>query len=70
MRQFYELATTDVGQHTIRAFNRQWLVQNFMGQVLPGDVGKRVYHVPQGLGPGILQVENSEQRDSRDETQD
>jgi hypothetical protein len=36
-----------------------WL-SDFMGRVLPGDVGKRIYKVD-----GIYQVENNEQRDAR-----
>ena len=39
----YTIKVADVGRHTIRAFGRHWLVQNFMGRVLPGDVGKRIF---------------------------
>ena len=59
-KPYYELKASDIGQHTIRAFGRTWLTQNFMGQVLPGDVGKRVYQFND-----ILQVENDEQRERR-----
>jgi uncharacterized protein affecting Mg2+/Co2+ transport len=57
---FYELTAHDVGRATISAFGRSWLVTDFMGRVLPRDVGKRVY-----LRVDILQVENDQQRDSR-----
>jgi hypothetical protein len=60
MRQFYELTAADVGKATIRAFGRIWWVTDFIGRVLPQDVGKRVVQVS-----GILQVENDEQRDRR-----
>ena len=60
MHKPYTLKQADVGKHTIRAFGYVWLVSNFMGQVLPGDVGKRVY-----WRGGILQVENDAQRDAR-----
>ncbi len=60
MRLHYELTREDVGQPIIRAFGQVWMVDAFMGQVLPGDVGKRVYIVRD-----VLQVENNEQRDAR-----
>lgn len=58
--RYYTLTTDDVEQPILRCFGRPWLVHNFMGRVLTGDVGKRVY-----LSGDILQVENDEQRDSR-----
>ena len=42
------------------AFGRVWMALDFIGRILPGDVGKRVYQVG-----GILQVENDEQRARR-----
>ena len=59
-RAFYTLTAADVGKPWIRAFGRTRLVSEFIGRVLPGDVGKRVY-----LVGDILQVENDEQRDAR-----
>jgi hypothetical protein len=53
---FYEITGTDVSMPTVRAFGRTWLVKNFMGQIFPRDVGKRVY-----LRGDIVQVENDEQ---------
>lgn len=50
----------DVGATAIPAFGRLWLVVDFIGRILPGDVGKRVY-----LVGDVLQVENNEQRDAR-----
>lgn len=49
-----------VGRSLFPAFGRRWLVQNFIGRILPDDVGKRVY-----LCDGILQVENDKQRAKR-----
>lgn len=60
MRPYYELRTEDINRAVIKAFGRTWPVSNFLGRVLPGDVGKRVYQVGD-----ILQVENDEQRDTR-----
>lgn len=60
-RPFYTLTTEDVGRPTLRIFGRTWLVSGFIGRILPGDVGKRVY-----LVGGILQVENDEQRAARE----
>lgn len=56
MRNFYVIAQHDVGQSTIRAFQRTWIVADFIGAILLTDVGKRVYH-----DGDILQVENEEQ---------
>jgi len=60
MSPFYTITAGDVGKATIRAFGRPWLVSSFIGAVLPGDVGKRVYR-----RGSILQVENDEQRAAR-----
>lgn len=60
MREFVEIEATDVDSETFRAFGRNWPVCDFIGRILPGDVGKRVY-----LMRGILQVENDEQRAKR-----
>ena len=59
-RQFYTLADSDVAMPYIKCLGRTWRVEDFLGQVLPQDVGKRVYRIK-----GILQVENNEQRDQR-----
>ena len=67
MRQLaHEITQEDVGRAFINMLGRSWLVQNFMGIILPGDVGKRIYYVPckDGYG-GVLQVENDDQRDAR-----
>jgi hypothetical protein len=58
--EFYELAPADVDRASIRAFKWNWPVSDFIGQVLPGDVGKRVFK-----RGDILQVENDEQRAAR-----
>ena len=60
MRLYIEILECDVGQPTFKAFGRVWLTSGFIGHVLPGDMGKRVYQVGD-----ILQVENDEQRDKR-----
>lgn len=60
MRPFREITSDDIGKTTFRAFGKSWLVSGFIGRVLPGDVGKRVY-----LVGDILQVENDEQRAKR-----
>lgn len=58
--KFYTITSADVGQFAIQAFGRVWPVSDFLGRVLPQDVGKRVY-----LRDGVLQVENYAQRDAR-----
>lgn len=60
-RPFYELKKTDVGKALISAFGRKWSVSDFIGRVLPTDVGKRVYKA----AADMLQVENDAQRDRR-----
>jgi len=56
MNGYYTLRPSDVGKPLLRIFGRVWLTSGWIGQVLPGDVGKRVYQ-----RGGILQVENDEQ---------
>ena len=56
----YTITTEDVGTKLLAAFGKLWPVQGFLGRILPGDVGKRVY-----LRAGVLQVENDEQRVAR-----
>ena len=59
-REYRIIQKLDVGRSTIKAFGRNWPVVNFMGDIQPNDVGKRIY-----LVGDILQVENNEQRDKR-----
>ena len=59
-RKFIELSKEHIGQPWLKAFGNIWLVSDFIGRILPQDVGKRVY-----LIGGILQVENDEQRTRR-----
>jgi hypothetical protein len=62
----YTITADDVGEPLIHAWGRPWLVSGFLGRVLPGDVGKRVYRVPTDAGDShVLQVENDAQRDAR-----
>lgn len=56
----YTISRFDIGRPTIRAFGKVWLTQNFIGRILPRDVGKKVY-----LRGDILQVENDEQFNRR-----
>lgn len=60
MRPYHTISTEDVGQPWLKIFGQLWIVSEFMGRILPGDVGKRIYLVGR-----ILQVENDEQRDRR-----
>ena len=60
MRQYQEITNADVGKKFFVAFKCVWPVSNFIGQILPQDVGKRVYRIGD-----ILQVENDEQRNRR-----
>ncbi len=56
----YTIKTEDVGVPFLRAFGSAWPVSGFLGRILAGDVGKRVY-----LCGGILLIENDEQRAAR-----
>lgn len=61
MREYREIMSADVGKPIFHAFGRPWKVNSFIGRVLPGDIGKRVYlHAA-----GFLQVENDGQRAAR-----
>ncbi len=62
MGLFYTIAEGDIGKPTISAFGKTWTVTDWIGRILPLDVGKRVYMRGH---PPILQVENNEQRDKR-----
>lgn len=57
----YTLTTADVGRPWIKAFGRTWMASGFIGRILPGDVGKRVF-----LVGDVLQVENDGQRAARE----
>jgi hypothetical protein len=64
--RYHTLTREDVGRAVLDLWGRKWSVQSFMGRILPGDVGKRVYRVPMDDRSGyILQVENDSQRDTR-----
>jgi hypothetical protein len=68
--RFYELQSSDVGASTIHCFGKGWQVASFLGQVLAGDVGKRVYEVPFHVGNGsFIQVESDGQFSSRKRSQ-
>lgn len=54
-REFYTVQHADVGKRFLRLFGRLRLV-DCLGQVLPMDIGKRIY-----LVGDVLQVENTEQ---------
>ena len=60
MSNYRTIAESDIGTSTIEAFGRKWPVDEFIGQILPLDVGKRIY-----LRGDILQVENREQMEFR-----
>jgi hypothetical protein len=59
-REYYTLRDRDVGRNWLLAFGRTWLVSDFMGRILPTDVGKRAYQ-----RGDVLQVENDDQRSRR-----
>jgi hypothetical protein len=59
-RPCYTVASSDVGRPVIHAFGRVMMVSGFLGRVLPGDVGKRIF-----LSGDVPQVESDRQRDER-----
>ena len=63
-RHVHTITEKDVGASVIHAAGKVFLTSNFMGRILPGDVGKRIYLIPDDFG-GYLQVENDCQRDAR-----
>lgn len=54
--EFYTLSQRDIGRPSVLMFGEVWRTETFIGRILPGDVGKRVY-----LRGDIVQVENDEQ---------
>jgi hypothetical protein len=65
--RFYTLTREDVGRAAIHAFGKTWLVSDFIGRILPGDVGKRVFRVQDpDRRIDILQVENDAGRALRE----
>jgi len=60
-RPFREITRADVNKARFKAFGRTWSVSEFIGRIMPQDIGKRVYLV----APNMVQVENEEQRARR-----
>lgn len=61
---YYTITEDDVGKGFLRIFGQVVMAKDFIGRVLPKDVGKRV--VDSG---GVLQVENDEQFERRRKAQ-
>ena len=57
---FETIKQEHVGKAFTQFFGHTWLSSNWIGRILPQDVGKRVY-----LVRDILQVENQEQMEAR-----
>ena len=66
MNPHYTIRAQDVGRMSITAFGQSWLTVNFIGRILPGDVGKRIYKAMDASGGFYLQVENDQQRARRE----
>ena len=65
-RVFYTITAADVHKTVIQTEIGPVNVVSFMGPVQKGDVGKRLYRVPNEAGDyWFWQVENNEQRDKR-----
>lgn len=58
---YREIRDEDVNKHLFYAFGREWRVSEFMGRILPQDVGKRVHRIKLAKDDYILQVENDKQ---------
>lgn len=56
----YEIKAADIGKPYVTIHGKVYLASNFIGCILPMDVGKLVY-----VTNGILQVENNEQFTAR-----
>lgn len=56
----FTIGEEHVGAVRVKVGGRTFMTVNFMGRILPGDIGKRVY-----LNGDILQVENDGQRAAR-----
>ena len=57
---FITLTSGHIGKRIINAFGKSWFVSDFIGQILPQDVGKRVYDKGH-----YLTVENDKQLQKR-----
>jgi len=65
-RIFYTLTPEDVGKRIIKTTAGPVNVGDVIGAVLPIDIGKRLYHVPNEAGDmWIWQCESNDQRDAR-----
>ena len=58
----YTITQADVGKPFLRLFGRIRVTSDWIGCILPCDVGKRVFLT---AGVDVLQVENNEQHDTR-----
>jgi len=64
--KYYQIKRADVRRPWLKCFGRVHPVSGFLGRILPGDVGKRIYCVRNDAGDSdVLQVENDEQRARR-----
>lgn len=60
-REFYTIQHADVGKRRLLLFGKMRPV-DCLGEVLPMDIGKRIYLVGNdATGDGVLQVENTQQ---------
>lgn len=67
-KHVHTIEEADVGKASHKIAGRTWRVSDWIGSILPSDVGKRVYLVTFGdaASDAFLQVENDEQRDRRE----
>lgn len=59
-RFLFTIGEEHIGRAFIKIGDRTYSTSSWIGRILPGDVGKKVYE-----SDGILQVENDQQRDER-----
>jgi hypothetical protein len=65
-RVFYTITTDDIGKRFIKTTIGTIELGSVIGYVQPGDVGKRLYRVPNDADDSyIWQCENDAQRDRR-----
>ena len=58
--EYYTISQADMGQRSITAFGRKWIISDFFGKLFEFDLGRRVFRAGERI-----RFENARERDLR-----